>query len=715
VLVTLCIYLGLLAAQATPLLDGLENGAYDLRMRIWRTSRAMPDEVVLILIDEASLSAMEPVAGRWPWSREVHASIIEFLSLSGAKRVVFDVLFSEATSGTAAGISASDLRLVQATREAGNVVHACQLVRDAAFWHVNALRAAAAPPPNFTPLAVQQPAEWPLADYTTAYWPYPTLAEAAGAIGVAAFSPDADGVYRRAELLFKHKATFLPALAMLPLWETKDRTELRIDAGCVTIKTPARKTAIPLDRHGYFPVNLYGRYSAFSFSGVYLSLVRLLSGETADLPVRPFEFKDKTVFIGASAAGVEDLKNTSLGYRTPGVLLHASIYGNILTGDFLRQIPATLDSAILLLAISATAAAIFLSPTLKQQLLLCLGLLALLTGTNLLLFGANRYATLAPAITGILLTYASSFTWIGFSSGKEKRKIKRVLGQYVSPAILATVLADPKDALMSAEVGQRETLTMMFCDLRSFATIAEQHAVEQVVALLNRYLAAMVDVIFEHQGTLDKFIGDAIMAFWGAPIRDGDHAYKATTSAMAMQKALAQLNLDNCSRRMPELKMGIGLHTAEVILGNIGSQKKLDYTVIGDGVNLTSRLEGLSKFYGCPILISQETYGRIKERICCRIVDHVKVKGRDTATFIYEPLNSSAAPHPDDAAIATLAFQGFELYLGRRFQEAAACHKQILALRPADPLSLRWIDRCTQYGRTPPDPGWDGVCIFDAK
>jgi adenylate cyclase len=195
---------------------------------------------------------------------------------------------------------------------------------------------------------------------------------------VAAFAPDADGVYRRAELLFKHKATLLPALAMLPLWETKDRAELRIDAGCVTIKTPAREMAIPLDQHGYFPVNLYGRYSAFSFSGVYLSLVRLLSGETADLPVRPFEFKDKTVFIGASAAGVEDLKNTSLGYQTPGVLLHASIYGNILTGDFLRQIPAALDSAILLLAIGATAAAIFLSPTLKQQLLLCLGKVAIL-------------------------------------------------------------------------------------------------------------------------------------------------------------------------------------------------------------------------------------------------------------------------------------------------------------------------------------------------
>ena len=228
-------------------------------------------------------------------------------------------------------------------------------------------------------------------------------------------------------------------------------------------------------------------------------------------------------------------------------------------------------------------------------------------------------------------------------------------------------------------------------------------------------LEGMVDVIFNHQGTLDKFIGDAIMAFWGAPLKQADHAYKAVTCAIAMQKALIDVNQESRQRNMPLMHTGIGIHTAEVILGNIGSRKKLDYTVIGDGVNLASRLEGLTKRYQCPIIISQNSYAIVKDRICCRVVDHVRVKGKDRATVIYEPLGLKKTMDAKGLDLARLTDEGFEHYCQRRFQKAAMYYEQILDFRPQDALSLLFMRRCKQYLRQPPPPEWQGEYTYKVK
>ena len=714
VVVGLCIFVLALCGDLLGLFHPLDTAFFDLQTRVWRRDKAMPKDVVLVLIDEASLAAIEPISGRWPWRRDVFADAIDFLAACGARAIVFDILFTESAASAVDRMDPQDLALVRATAGAGNVTHACQLVQDdpdelkqtlveelPPYWRGDKYK-----------LEKDQGAR-PL--YTTGYWPFAALGKAAAGIGVTSFSPDSDGVFRRAELLFKYQHTNLPALALVPLLDLFPHGALALTHDALSMRMPSLTQSVPLDRAGTCWVNLYGRYTAFSFSGVYLSAMRLRQGDLTDLPVQPDQFKDKVVFIGASAAGVEDLKTTALGRQTPGVLLHASVYANLSTHDLLQPAPRPTSAVLLLLAVVATAGAIFFSRRLAVQILATLAVLAGVGGLGTLLFRQGWMIDVAPAMSAVSATYVAAFTWISFATGKEKRKIRNVLGQYVSPAILSSVLTDHKEAFLSAEVGRRRLLSLMFSDIRGFTSIAENLPEERVVALLNGYLGAMVDVIFTHAGTLDKFIGDAILAFWGAPIVDAAHALRAVCCALEMQKALSRLNEQNVRAGLPLLRMGIGIHTGEVILGNIGSRKKLDYTVIGDGVNLTSRLEALTKTYHCPVLISEHTYAAVRSRVCCRVVDKVQVQGKQQAIVIYEAMERMESADALLFKISDLTQEAYGLYCRRRFGQAADVYREILRFKPTDGLSPLFIDRCNQYEQVPPAPTWAGECVFDHK
>ncbi|MBE9503307.1 MAG: adenylate/guanylate cyclase domain-containing protein, partial [Proteobacteria bacterium] len=238
------------------------------------------------------------------------------------------------------------------------------------------------------------------------------------------------------------------------------------------------------------------------------------------------------------------------------------------------------------------------------------------------------------------------------------------------------------------------------------------------VELLNKYLSSMVDVIFHNQGTLDKFIGDAIMAFWGAPIRVSDHGKMAVKAALEMTKALEQLNADFVAQGHPPFKTGIGLHTGEVILGNIGSEKKLDYTIIGDNVNLTSRLEGLTKEYGVSLLISEETYKELDGEFICRIADHVKVKGKNEAIRIYSVIGMTGESTEEselNRKICRYSEAAFNKYLNRQFEEAMEMNIKLKKFIKDDCISEIFIKRCREYIQTPPPEEWDGIFTMKTK
>ncbi len=690
----------------------------DFRTKLWRRDKLPPPDIVLVLIDESSLDALNGIAGRWPWPRYIHAELIDFLSLSGAKAIVMDVMFSENEFGEdtrSTKLGHHDLRLVESTHSAQNAYHAVQMVTDKADEYNKSLLNKTLPKEFMSRFALDVETAGETVEHNNYYLPFTQLYEASKGIGVVSFSPDTDGVYRRQKLLFGYQGRFYPSLSIAPIMDQFGYSKTILDEGALKIANNTSNIRIPLTEQNEYFVNMYGKYNVYSFGGVFLSMLKIQKGELDDLPVRPDEFTDKIVFIGASAAGVEDLKNTPISSKTPGVYLHASVCGNIITRDFLTFTGRFTNFLPAFVLLTITVLSIFyLKSALSRVLLPLLAVIGFIT-LALLLFKSNLVINVVTPSFATLSAYMVAFTYISFTEGKEKRKIKNVLGQYVSPAMLSSVLKNNQDDYLKAEIGSKETLSIFFSDIRDFTTITEMYDVEKVVEVLNAYLSCMVDIIFDNEGTLDKFIGDAIVAFWGAPIKIHDHHYKAVLTGLQMRKVMSTFNQENKDRALPHLNIGMGVHTGEVILGNIGSKKKLDYTVIGDGVNLASRLEGLTKVYKSAMIISQDTYEHVHDQISCRVLDYVKVKGKDKPITIYEVIDEVDNVDEETSKIISLTETGFKQYRERDFSGAIDTFETILGIRPNDSLSQVFIPRCREYQHNQPPEDWDGCYVYETK
>lgn len=717
-IVNLGFYLGLF--------DGLELKAFDMRAKYNSTQPS--SDVAIILVDEASLRGMNPIVGRWPWPRSVHADVVDFLAMSGAKAVLFDILFTEneRVFGTPKGaLAPSDKSLVESTASAGNVYHAAQIVIDEEDEYNKGLLNRPMPKDFSGRFSVDLKGA-PVSGHNNYYLPFKELYQASKGIGIVEFLSDSDGVYRRTKLFRHYQGNYYPVLPVAPLLDIMKPESIRQEGDKVVLsgvqqgnqtglplqpetKNPEFKTLeIPIQKDGSYLINMNGDFKPYSMSGVLSSIQKIKTGDLEGLPVSPDEFKDKVVFIGGSAVGIEDLKPTSMGSNTPGVYLHASVYSNMIRGDFLRYTGSLITSlSILALAITVTIVILWSRNIIYYQLGVPFLLAFVYISVSFWGFRHNIVFDMVAPTISIIISWMGSFAFLSITEGKDKRKIKRMLSQYVSPSILATLIDKSPQDVLKAEVGSKENLTILFSDIRGFTSISERLEAEKVVELLNGYLSEMVDVIFKHEGTLDKFIGDAIMAFWGAPIKVSDHGMRAVVTALDMRSQLAIYNQGLVAKGAVPLDIGVGINTGAVILGNIGSEKKLDYTVIGDNVNLASRMEGLTKIYGSPILITESTYEEVKHSIPCRIIDMVRVVGKKNGIRIYEPLDMRKGDVTDKTT--TLSEEGFNYYLKRNWDAAIKSYSEILSIRPDDKISKIFIDRCEGYKVAEPSADWDGV------
>lgn len=690
--------------------ERIEWLTFDQRMRYANKEKALSPDIAVILIDEAALKTLDPIVGRFPWPRSVYADVLDFLALGQPRAVVFDILFTEQDKSLQDQTPAAhDQRLIDATQQHRFVFHAAHFSKEENNGGEQAYVTATKMPTDFMikfGLKVEAPFNLPV--HHTFALPINGLHQAASGIGIVSIEPDADGTYRRAPLLHRFANKFYPALALAPLINEHEKV---IVASTESVRLGNKN--IPLQRNGKFLLNAYGKYQAYSLSGIIAAMQQLNDGDLENLIVSPQEFKNKFVFIGVAAAGLEDVKATPLSAQTPGVILHATALSNVLENSFLTPAsPYFTVTVIFVLALIVHAVIFQLRKTIINLVLPVI----VAAGFSFAAFWSFQYnyvVEMSSPLAAIILSWLTAVTYLSFVEGKDKRKVRRMLAQYVAPTILTEVVDKYEDHL-KAEIGTKVNVTTMFSDVRGFTNISERLKPEQVVELLNCHFSEMVEAIFKYEGTLDKFIGDAIMAFWGAPLHKPNHALNAATAAMEMIDRLSWVNTELNRKNLPSIRIGIGLNTGDVILGNIGSEKKLDYTIIGDNVNLASRMEGLTGKYGCDILLSEYTQAAVSQSIPCAMIDLVKVKGKEIPIGIYMPLITVTSGTNEINNAMELAEQtklAFNLYLKRDWQGAMTEFTKLPLLQ----LRERMLDRCRFYRENEPPQEWDGVQTLTSK
>jgi adenylate cyclase len=661
---------------------------------------AASPEVVVVTVDQPDLDFFKNQGVTWPWPRQLYAPLIEYCRFAGAKAIIFDVLYTEASSYG----PADDQRFAQAAAQAGNVVVPFFLSRDTKPPNpseAELLQKAGLAIPGLPPQ--DQPA------YRSVVTPIQPLLQASAALGNVETRPDLDGIYRRVPLVVPFQGKWLPTLGFSAFHRFVNPGPLKFAPEALLVG----QTPIPLDPQGRFLLKFRGpsrSHKRFSAANVIASESRRQHGLTPVYP--PEAFAGKWVLVGLTAPGLLDLKACPVASIYPGVEVHATLLDNLLRGDFLRPVsPWLLWAGILVLITTMAVVVIFFS----GWLITLAGCAALALGCLGLAAGAFHFGWWAdPLLPGIALglSFALAAAYSYATEGRQKLYIRRMFGQYMSETVINHLLEHPEKLQLG---GERRRVTLFFSDLAGFTTISERLSPETVVGLLNDYLSSMTEIILAEEGTVDKFEGDAIMAFWGAPLDQPDQARRACRAALRQQAALKELNRQFTGLNLPPLSMRIGLHTGDAIVGNLGSEKRFDYTVIGDTVNLASRLEGVNKFYGSHLMASEVTVAACDGGVEFRELDLVAVKGKEQAIRVFEVLGLTGELSPEVIRRRQEFAEGLELYRQGRFPEAQAAFDAILVENPEDGPAKIFLARCRRFQSTPPPVPWDTVFRPDAK
>ncbi|MFZ5448963.1 MAG: CHASE2 domain-containing protein [Thermodesulfobacteriota bacterium] len=661
---------------------------------------AASSEVVVVTVDQPDLDFFKNQGVTWPWPRQLYAPLIDYCRWAGAKAVILDILFTEASSYG----PEDDQKFTQAAANAGNVVAPFFLSRDAkpanpseAELLQKAGLAIPGPPPGDQPT------------YRSVVTPIPPLLAAAQALGNVESRPDADGIYRRVPLVAPFQGKWLPTLGFAAFHRFADQAPLQFAPG----KLLLGESSIPLDPQGRFLLKFRGpsrSHKRFSAANIIASESRRNHGLSPIYP--PEAFAGKWVLVGLTAPGLLDLKACPVASVYPGVEVHATLLDNLLRGDFLRPVPGWMLWAVTLVLSAAMVLVVLWFSGLVATLTGFAVLALVFLGLTVAAFHLSWWAD--PVLPGVALalSFALAAAYSYATEGRQKLYIRRMFGQYMSETVINHLLEHPEKLQLG---GERRRVTLFFSDLAGFTTISERLSPETVVGLLNDYLSAMTEIILDEEGTVDKFEGDAIMAFWGAPLDQPDQARRACRAALRQQTALTQLNHRFADLGLPPLTMRIGLHTGDAIVGNLGSTKRFDYTVIGDTVNLASRLEGVNKFYGSFVLASEVTVEACEAGVEFRELDLVAVKGKEQAVRVFEVMGLTGELSPEDIWRRQEFAQGLELYRQGRFPEAQLRFEAILTKHPEDGPAKTFLGRCQQLQAAPPSGDWDTVFRPDAK
>lgn len=671
-------------------------------------------EVAIVAVDDASISEL----GRWPWPRSVLAHLIDRIAVADPRAIALDMVFSEPSSfserpgGVTArpsGVSEESWQATQHALEAQDIElrEALRRSKRAVLGYFFDLdnrdhESTGEPPSTFSLVkgTADGRGEAHIPRGSGIITNLPGYELAAQASGYFNQIPDEDGFVRRLPMVirFGEDDDMAMPLELAALKVAFPETQLTLrfaPFGAEGVYWGNRR--LPVAEDGKLLINYRGVAKTFP----HISAARLLDGTVSD-----DELRDKIVFVGVTAVAVADYRVTPFDQLFPGVEIHANAVDNILRGDFITQ------PDWLVLVDIATIALLGLILGLAMRRLrgvgaavLALALLVTYLYVSQRVFVDYGYPLgLIYQILTVGLTYSAVAVEQYVTEEREKRKMRRALDLYLSPS-MAKLVSDHPERLKLG--GEKRELTVMFSDIRGFTKISEGLDPEVLVELLNEYLGAMTEIVFAHKGMLDKYIGDAVMAIWGAPLPQAQHAAHACHAALAMVERLAALNRVWTARRWEPLRIGIGLNTGPMAFGNMGSAQHLSLTVMGDNVNLGSRIEGLTKAYGANILASESTIRGAGPIVVTRELDLVRVRGKQEPVRIYEILGPASQAAKWEGLIETFDI-ALKKYRDAHWDAAIRSFTAVEEYWPNDKATKLFLDRCRRLAQDPPSD-WDGV------
>lgn len=717
---------------AVPFLELIELKAWDLHF-LQRGVKKPSSMVAFVTIDEESVNR----EGRWPWPRRKMAELLKSTESYGAAVIGLDMGFfeSDLKLRQKAIMDARDFFLANESSSSDQVAATLEWLaeqEDDDLILSNTLKNSSIPivlghffyfekgrflppPPNASVLekvqcpivrTVEEPNADKLHDALALEVNLPIIERSCRYAGSFNVFADPDGAVRRMPLVIRYQKSLFPSLALqtlavafpdFPLIITQDNQGIKdIRLGPVSI---------PSNNKGEILVNYYG--PAYTFP--HYSATKVLRGE---LPVDALQ--NRLIIIGNTTIGLHDMRPTPFSATFPGVELHCTVMDNIIQQNFVKR--SERDSALYDIAAIAGIAVVFLLLQSLVQGAALAGAVTLLLGgyiatTHYFFIRDGLWLNHVYPILALILSYLGTSIHRYLKEEREKKMIRETFSKYVHPSVVTEMLANPDRLRLG---GEKKELSVLFSDIRGFTTLSERLPADELVPQLNEYLTEMTHVVFDHHGTLDKYIGDAVMAIFGAPLPQQNHAFSACSTALDMIKTLKSLQNSWQAQGRPVLKIGIGINTGVMMVGNMGSEGRFDYTVLGDNVNLAARLEGLTKMYGADIVVSGNTWHEVKEYFIARELDIVCAKGKTKEVSIYQLMAAKEGAELYEEPL-TVYHQALLHFRKQEWDQAAELFSRIEKWWSGDRPSRIYLDRCRLYKANPPGDDWTCVTILDSK
>jgi len=785
-MITIIVFAAVAGLHLLGVFNFLEFKSYDMRVKFWadRMNASKPsDEILLIYLDQDSIDwAQKEKEWGWPWPRQAYAEIVSYMNMNGANSLAFDVLFSEPSiyrnaaqdklindaisslESAEAGSSVrsalrnaintvlklkdrvDDASFINASEEFGHVVQTVMFSSQtgSALTWPSGLNVPLFQPENFGDMLNK----FSIGENEKAQFPIQGLREAAGALGSVTGIPDSDGIIRRLRpfTLFDGKA--IPGLSSASLLVNGKERKINYNKKKNLIEWEG--VSIPIDKNGNallrYKGDLQAKYRPLRAMDVMLSYESYLRGEDLEFGVHVTEmgtewnmiplgfFTGAYVFVGYNAQGLFDIFSTPISSVYPGVGCHVTMLDNILQGEFIRESAERIN----LLILFAVVVLIVSFSMFSHRITISVGgmitaVLAVIIGAFLSYHFGGLWIPMITFLAGIIGSFITVTLYNYATEGSQKRFIKSAFSQYLSPKVVDQLILDPSQLKLG---GEKREMTAIFTDIRAFSTFSEALGdPAKLVELLNFYLTRMSNIVLENQGTIDKYEGDAIIAFFGAPIHFENHASLACRAAIQMKKAEAELNREALSLGLitpgvmeAMTKKGIlsgiddpnpiftrlGINTGDMVVGNMGTPNKMDYTIMGNAVNLAARLEGVNKQYDTGgILISEYTRAKISgqgsgDEFIIRPLSRVRVVGINTPLRLYEPLDTAENAPPELLNMVKNWQQAFDFYEKKDFLAAKNIFQTICSKNEKDMAAKKYLNRCIKYINSPPDDNtWD--------